>query len=271
MRHSSHARKLGFDETAHRLRDAFVRTTTPPDALRAEKQTPGQNFKELIQCLSREIDETVLPRKLALYSGDDIVATMIVSNRRLVELEIGGEKVEVQSDGDADPETVARAYAQALKSISARSGSLLLRPIGRAPQTAMNSAACTAQHLSVFGEASAFENRMQLLLKQIHTHSFGWIFRPGEGEAVAHDPKADIFERLKTLDQNVMAQAKNNGRFSRVDKSRPFCSAFALTDNVQALIATDGSDRLVAAVPQADLCSAMDHWHQVFGRPQDHV
>lgn len=266
MRSSAKMHNAGSDETAYRLRDAFARVAMPTDALRVEKERPAQTYQELIQYLAREIDETVLPRRLVLVSGDQGLATLVVSNRRLIELEIGETKIEFGADGDADADSVARTYALALKKLTVQSGPIHVRPGGRALQAATSSTACTAMRLAEFSTAARFENRMKAFLKLIHARSRGWIYRPGEGEAVAHDPDTEIHLRLKTLEQQAIDQACHKGNLSRVNRTGPVCAAFALSDEIQVIIATDGKDRLVVALPHTDVAKSIGHWKQIFGR-----
>ena len=150
MRYSSAVHKQSNEATVGRMRDMLERVLTPCDALREETSAPSQDFADLIKRLSQEIDETVLPRKFALFSDMKIEATFVVSNRRLVELEIGEKKVEFDAEANTDADTVARAFAKALRALSLRSGPLRLRPIGRALKVATQGTTCTARHIEEF-------------------------------------------------------------------------------------------------------------------------
>ncbi|MEO1138465.1 MAG: hypothetical protein AAFW87_03315 [Pseudomonadota bacterium] len=264
MRHSSNAHMIAQDEPVHRLRDALLRVTESSETLREEKATLSKDCAELIDRLSQEIDETVLPRKLALLSDTGVAAVLVVSNRRLIELEIDARKIVIDAEKDSDADTVARSYAAALKTLSARSGPLRLRSVCRAPQIATGSTACTARHLAKYSTASSFENRMKAFLKLCHPSSMGWIYWSGDGQNLAHDPHKDTIKRLRVLEQQLEPQANNQGSLSRLDRSGPICSAFALSEDLQAVIATDGKDRLIAAFPRSKIAAVMTNWHQVF-------
>jgi len=263
---SSNAHKSGHSEVAHRLRGVIERLTTPREALCEESGLAAPGFKELIECLVREIDETVLPRRLALFSGDDAVATMVVSNRRLLELDIDGRKVGMDANKDASPETVACAYAHALKTLSARSGPLVLRMVGRAPQALTSSEACSARHLAEFSETPYLKNRLRTFLKQFHTASHGWIFRAGDGDVVGHDPDEEIFKSLTALEQKVRSQADSRKGFRQLDRPTPLCVAFSISDNIQAMVVSDGNDLLVAALSHSDMTRALQQWSAIYGR-----
>ncbi|WP_371224871.1 hypothetical protein [Roseovarius sp. 2305UL8-3] len=263
---SSNAHKSVDSETAHRLRNAMERLTTPRETFRDESKVASPDFKELVQCLVREIDETVLPRRLALFSGGHAIATMIASNRRLLELEIDGRKIGTDLGQDASPETVASAYAQALKALSARSGPLVLRMIDRAPQAATGSLACSARHLTEFSETPYFKNRLRAFLKEIHAATQGWIFRTGNGETIAHDPDQEVFKRLTLLEQKVSSEAACRNGHRRLDRPNRQCVAFFISDDVQAMVVSDGNDLLIAALPNPDTRRAMEQWTAIYGR-----
>ena len=269
---SSTAQIVQPDTTAHRLRDAFSRVAMSKTELRTECTRHVSSYNQLIERLSREIDETVLARALGLYSEDNLAATLVISNRRLTRLEIDGDKVEVDCDGDPAPEDAARAFALALRKLCARSDVMTLRVVGRAPHASSSAMACSAAHLAQFNDDVSFENQLKSFLKNIHADSRGWIFWPEDGPPVAHDPDPDLLDNLKALDQKAQAQAHDNRQLSRLKTTSPICSAFAMGEDMHVLIASASKDRLVAAMPQSKLHFALQQWQRVFclTKPQDH-
>ncbi len=266
MRRPARLTHAASSETANRIRDTLMRGAMPAEALQAAKAAKAQTYEELIHQLAGEIDAIVLPRVLSISSDGQMIASVVVSNRRLVEMQLKGAKVQVGGDGDADPDTIARTYARALQKIAARSGPLQLRSAGRAPQTVTGSTACSAARLAGYGEAFRLENRMKAYLKSIHARSLGWIFRAGDSEAVAHSPDEAIFERLRVLDQQAIAQAQSKGGVCALGTAQPTCSACALSGETQAIVVVDGSDRLTVAMAENDVTNALEQWQQFFGR-----
>lgn len=263
MARSANAQHLPHENKAHRLRDAFERLAMPREALLEHRARPAETYEALIKALVGHIDETVLPRRLALLSGDAIVATLVLSNRRLTELELDGNPVQPATEEDADPDAVARSYARAFKTLMSRAAPLEIRLLGRAAQAETSSTACSAERLAEFGAAARFENRLKAFLKPIHRRSLGWIYRPAKGEAVAHAPDTGMFERLRDLDTRL-DQAKDDAR--QASRSGPVCAAFALGGDVQVIVARDEKDRVILALPEAQLPAALSEWQRIFGR-----
>jgi len=266
MRYSSTAQKFVAEETADNLRDKLMRVTTPCDALRNAALAPLQDFASLIEQLCQQIDETVLPRKFALMSDAGVEATIVVSNRRLIELEIRERKVALDAGANSNAETVAQECAKALRALSLASGPLRVRLIGRASGFTTNGTTCTAKYLLEYSRPSTLQNRLKAFLKESHARSLGWIYCSGDGQAVTHDPDEEIMTWLRSLQEKVVSQGDDKANRRSVERAGPTCSAFAMTADTQVLIAKDGADRLFAVFPTADLATAMSSWHRMFKR-----
>lgn len=268
MRPSSAMQKFAEEDTVKRLHDMLSRVAMPCEGLREEASAPARDFAALIERLSREVDETVLPRRFALLSDAGMEATFTVSNRRLVGLEIGERKIDFDEEADTGADSVARLCAQALRALNLRSGPLRLRPIGRAPNVTTKGNTCTARHLADYSSVSIVENRLKAFVKLFHAHALGWVYQPDDGQTVTHDPDEEIMARLRGFQQAVMSRGDGKQGVRRVERSGPICSAFAMTEDTQVLIAEDGNDRLFAAFRTSELGTAMTKWHQVFKRPE---
>ena len=267
MRYSSSAHKLADKATVGQMRGTLERVLTPRDALREETSAPLRDFADLIKRLSQEIDETVLPRRFVLLSDAGSEATFVVSNRRLVELEIGDKKIEFGIETNTDADTVARVYAKALRALSLRSGPLRLRPIGRALNVATQGTTCTARHIAEFNSQSRFENRLKAFLKGTHQNSLGWLYESSDGQTVTHDPDKTVIEMLQRLKDAAMSKTERHSPIRSIETlSVPTCSTFTIAPDVQVLIAEDGKDRLFAAFPASDQVMVLKKWHRVFGR-----
>ncbi len=265
MRHSFTSARADT-ATGERLRDILARAATPADSLRAELAAPSRDFTALIGLLSRQIDETVLPRRFALVSAAGTEASFVVSNRRLIELEIAGRKIAFDSDAHADADSVARTCARALKALSLRSGPMHLRLVDRAPKVATQGTTCTARHIAGFSAATGFENRMKSFLKATHARSLGWLYRAEDGQAVRHAPDAAVIDILARLDRTVADQAEDRRAARRVERGGPSCTTFAIADDCHALVAEQGKDRIVAAFPADGITAAIAAWHRIFQR-----
>lgn len=262
---SNNALKPRDNDMTDRLLGAIERLILPCEELIDENTLVAHGYKSLIDLLAREIDETVLPRRLALFSGEQAVATLIVSNRRLLQLEIEGKKIKTDTGLDTSPERVANTYAQALQALCARTSPLVLRMVGRASHTSA-STACSARHLSEFSEAPCCKNRLKAFLKEIHPLTHGWLFRSDESEAVAHDPDKTVFKKLAALEQKVDSEHEARNRVQHLGRNDANLAAFAISTELQAIVVVDGRDRLIAALPLSEMARAFAHWNTVFGK-----
>lgn len=259
---------LADEATADVLRSMLRRVITPIDALREIEDEPSRHFAGLIKRLSQEIDETVLPRTLALCSDAGIEATIVVSNRRLVELKIGEQKVEFNAGQNSDAAATAREYAKAIRALALRSGPMRLRFAGSAPANMTQGVTCTATHMTKFGLQAGFENRLKTFLKISHAQSLGWMFQGGDDQIVTHGSDDELMRRLQTLREVVISKAEDRKNASRIKAAGPSCSAFSITQDAQVLIAVDGTDRLFAAFPSARILEPVSAWRQVFNTPK---
>ncbi len=263
-RHSKTAPTKTDKVTAHLLRSMLDRVMTPSEALRESEDLPARDFTGLIRRLTQEIDETVLPRTFALCSDTGTEATIVVSNRRLIELKIGEKKIELDAERYRDAGAVAREYAKAIKALFLRSGPIRLRLAGRAPAIMAQGTTCTATHMGQFSHQPGFENRLKTFLKMSHAQSLGWIYQASDGRMLTHGSDVELMEKLQSLRDIVLSKAENRKTACRIETACPSCSAFALTQDVQALIAEDGNDRIFAAFPNSGAFTAIRAWRQVF-------
>ena len=256
---------MSGQDTRHRLRDTFARVIAPKRNRDHTRDTSASSYEHLIRLLAAQIDETVLPRKFELISDAEVVATLVVSNRRLIALTIGEVCVGASGSGDQDATDVARGYAQALKTLSADHEVISLRSAGRAFEAVTSGTACSAKRLAGFGDPSCFENQTKLFLEQLHGRSLGWIYTASQDEPVGYDPDDAVFAALHELHEALEQSDQTDAQSLR--KAEPNCTAFAISQGVQALIATERGRRLVIALPEAQSGDALLAWRALFGGP----
>lgn len=262
------ARQLGSEGTAQRLRGILVRLGMDRDELLADMQETATDHNNLLRILIREIDEVVLPRKMALLSDGGVEATLVVSNRRMIELRTNDATLQPAEGGDAEPEAAARAYAQTIKKIGEQAGGIALQRLGRASKSATSSTACSAARLAEVSETLSHENRVQIFLQMIQTRAKGWIMHVSEGRDIYREGPEAILLRLDALERITVAHRGTKGSLSRLDRAGPSCSAFALSSGMQAIVATDGNDRLLAVISNQDRVATLEDWRKVFGNAE---
>ena len=91
------------EEAVNRRAELLQRLKTDPTLLAAEHRFLPQGVGARLAMLLREIDEIVLPRVVRLNAGSRDVARLIVSQRRLISVDMPGRAaVPLQTDSLAD-------------------------------------------------------------------------------------------------------------------------------------------------------------------------
>ena len=257
-------RQLGDAGTAHRLRCVLARLGADSEVLRDEMRETATDYQNLMRLLVREIDEAVLPRKMVLRSADGIEATVISSNRRVIGLRSNETALELSADDDSETDAVALAYARTIKNISERAGRVGLQQLGRASKSIARNTSCSAARLAAQAETLGHENRLGSFFQNIQSRVLGCVMHLNEKHDVIRKGSDDILLRLDALERITKAQRDSREYLSRLERTGPSCAAFSLAPSVQAIIATDGAGKLLAAVSNDDMVAVIEDWRRVF-------
>ncbi|WP_300548820.1 hypothetical protein [Roseovarius sp.] len=259
------ARQTGSEETAHQVRNALARLGMNRDELLADMREKATDHQSLLRIITREIDEVILPRRMALLSDGGTEAMLVVSNRRLIELRTNDMAQQKAEGGDTEPDVAALAHAQTIRKIGQQTGGTTLQRLGRAAKSTTSGKSCSAARLAEVSESLGHENRMHGFLKMIQPRAKGWIMRAREGRDVEREGPEAVLLRLDHVEKIFAAHRGAKGTLRRLDRAGPSCSAFALAPGWQAIVARDGTDSLLAAVPNQGRVAVMDDWRKVFG------
>ncbi|MDF1670106.1 MAG: hypothetical protein P1U83_10875 [Roseovarius sp.] len=253
MANPAETRQSNPSRTAHQLRSLLVRLAADRGDLHAKEQPAAG----LLSALVREIDEVILPREILLLSDGRIVATVIASNRRLVDLRM--------TDGsmppiEGSPDDVARGYAQAICAIQERVGSVTLQRGGRAAQSTTSSSACSAQRLSEVAQTLGQQNLIEKFLNLSQVQAVGWVWHQTAQTGKRKGGAEGVISALERL-WAVRSEIQSSKRVSRqLDHSKPSCTALFLAPDVMAVLATDHKDTLLMAIPQDKILSVLSGW-----------
>ena len=260
--------QLGDTGTARQLRRALARLSMNSEELRAEMRKTATDYQDLMRLLVREIDEAVLPRKVALRSADGIEATLISSNRRVIELRSNNEALALAAAGESQAHAVALAHARTIKNISERAGHVTLQRLGRASKSIARNTSCSAARLAEQVETLSHENRLGSFFQLVQSRAKGCVLQLSERHDIYRRGGEDILLRLDALERITNVQRNTNGRLSRLERAGPSCAAYLLSRGVQAVIATDGTGKLLAAVSNDDMVAVIEDWRKIFGHTE---
>jgi len=253
MANPAETRQSSLSGTAQQLRIMLVRLAADPGDLRAKEQPAAG----LLSALVSEIDEVILPREILLLSDGRIVATVIASNRRLVDLRTTDVPMPVI---EGSPDDVARSYAQVICAIQEKAGSVILQRGGRAVQSTTSSSACSAQRLSEIAQTLGQQNQLEKFLNLSQALTVGWVWHQTAQADKRQGGAEDVISALERL-RVLCSEAQSSKRMSRqLDHSKPSCTALFLAPDVVAIIATDHENTLMMAIPQDKVLSVMSGW-----------
>lgn len=252
------ARRMQDCDAAGRLRQKLVRLSADAAALLAERNETALDSASLMRLLTREIDDAVLPRSLALMAQGQEQARLTVSNRRLAGLDLAGV-AQADAPQPPDSETAAQVHAERLKRLAARGHDLSLRSLGPATGTNRGAAAsCSARQLAAALLALDREGRLEGVFRALRASSLAWVMCPGRGDVRTEGPE-DLVACMTGMAEDPASHCQVGGK-------APRCTILSLPEARRLLIAADGDDCLLVALHEADLAQAMQVWRDLYGQ-----
>ena len=158
--------QTGWKEDAHHRFALLQRLSAAPHQLAAERRVLPQGAEARLEAMLTEIDEIVLPRVLWLKSGAQDVARLIVSHRRLIDVEMQG-----QSAAPIAPETLPQHLAARLITIAQGRGALSVTVGRRSTQPNHAETACSVTSLRQALALVATQTGYDRLLRQLEEQS----------------------------------------------------------------------------------------------------
>lgn len=209
----------------------------------------------------REIDETVLPRYLTVFDGDTAVARLLVSNRRLMEVDVEGE---ADTAAVADPEAAARVFARRLRHVAGQCQQLDIRVTGRDLITGHSGISCSAAQLAAVAGLSApgaaRQDRMNRFLERVKPLVKAWVQTGTHSGEEAEGGDTDLAERLRNLSRDGYGQVRRG----RVSPGRPDCAVLPLSGIESLVCASDGDARVLALVSGGAAADILAAWSEIY-------
>lgn len=246
-----------------RLTHVIERLAEESPAMARTRRGRAGDGESLLVMLLREIDETVLPRRIVLMSGTQEVAQMAVSNRRLTALRIEGE-TPVGGAEPSDPASAARHFAQRLQALLDRRKQLAMR-VDRRPLpgntdglscSARNIAACIGLSLRPAGGTGEARD----VLRAIEGMTLAWLCVGGKSGEDRHRGPEDLVAGLRAF-----RAVDQKAAMASIRAQRPACLLLPLPDGRALLRATAGGEQVLALLPGDAVSPAMKAWQKVFG------
>ncbi|MDW4497153.1 hypothetical protein R5H30_04100 [Sulfitobacter sp. D35] len=238
------------------LADVVRRLGSPPQHLADERGSLPASSRAKIDCLLREIDETILPRRITLTSGAKVVATLFAGNRRLYQLRPEDDPSRAISRENSDIASLAAAFSQAV----GQATSVSVEALGENGPECQSVDSCSVSslraELETGEEICAFE-ALVLALDPLTLAKVDW-HRGGDAQAFrGADTWRHILEYCaRNLHEGGKPVGSGRGTFDREVKG-----IAVPIDEAHAIVAgTSEGQGFVCVVPRSEGLRAISTW-----------
>ena len=226
--------------------------------------TPGPAGDAILQRVLQEIDETVLPRRLTISCRPGGAVRMVVSNRRLVTLDLDGEDAAEWRPACGDPVEAARHFAGRLSRVlRSCSEARLMRPerIGTFEPSGVS---CSARLLAAAAEVADHRHSAKTAGGDFHS-----LVAKAALARIEVTPQSDTPERhgpgdlVAGLDDLLERIRSGQFFFPHDSRFRPEgsqCLAAPLTATTSLLVAVHQGAWIIALLPGDSVDEILGTW-----------
>lgn len=213
-----------------------------------------------LQLVLREIDETVLPRRIALRTDQGAQAELLVSNRRLAAVSVKGR---AGADAEpSDPKEAAQIFGRRLHAVLGKARSVVLNAARHDFDPSGRLIGCSAMSLArVLRTSFRSDNKASGLadfLTWIEEESLAWLaLGPGVPERSGGDIK--LVGALRSF-----AARAPEASGAQVGGRAPACTVLPLPDGRVILSVSGRGGRMVAILPPERRASIIKAWQMQF-------
>lgn len=228
-----------------------------------ESRSSAQLGRPVLRRILQEVDETILPRSLELRDQAGGTLSLLVSNRRLVEL--SGVNPD---DAPSDPDEMATLAAERIERFVGDDREISIRRDRRVRHGAAGhvscSAAALAAELGMSLDPPPQGERIETLIRKLSRHAEAMLhLGKGDGSNMATGSESAT-DMLAALEAGGLARSGPTGTGPQCRQGSINCVAFPLSDGSAILRAQEGEDRLLALLAPNQLESAMQAWQRLF-------
>ena len=265
MSQSTAQQLTGQDDAAVSLREVLVRLSGDVADLHADRRDAAEGRANLLHSLLIEIDETMLPRQLTLFFGQNAVAKLRAGHRRLLSLELTNET------GAADPvdaTSVAQTYANQLQQLSATYQDTGFRIARLACETGVETQSCSATQIADCLVPQASQgSRLSRVLSSIGALADAWALQGEDAAELGNSGPEALTNRLTELARADRVAKANSQQALRMPELIPSYMVLTISSDTRVIIAWDQSETLLLVLPAQQVPTANTIWHQVFSAP----
>lgn len=252
---------IAADDRDCALKQVLARFAADASYLHAETKDAAEGRADLLQCLLREIDETILPRQLTLYFGQQVAAELTVSHRRLLSLDLTGVSSSVGNQS-----SIAQVYAQRLRQLVLSNKDTGFR-IARQPcEIGAESESCSARLLMETLATQLGQGRLRSFMSSVGNDAEAWVFQDDSTTKTDSFGPDDQIQRLTDLANSDAVARQKRRPTPRVPDQAPSCMVLTMSPNMRVIVACDRTEILLLTLPTQNLDAAMQAWRSIFAQ-----
>ena len=254
-----------------RLKSQLVRLgASIPRANSGLRRLSAPDARGLLANLLREVDETILPRRMDVETGGQVVAHLHVAARRLVHLTLPGPQISGVG-GLKAPDQIAMMFANQLLTVLTGATELTLRLSRLAPDPNAANTGCSARRLA--GAASLeigptnHQDAARDFFAALGRYSIAWLTLDPDGVPIAGDGSEIQIARLSEMAQQDLDDLDWQLERTIPHPGAPGCLLLNYSDDVGFCLLYGRSDvgGFMAVLPAQAVPKIQPLWRQYFG------
>ena len=254
-----------------RLHDVIRRFIEVTHTLAGDWTIDANGIDELMLTLLREIDETMLPRAFSISTDTGMSARMLISNRRLICLDIDSNARSTDQSLPTDPEAAANLYARQLQDVFHRSREIRFRSTGRENEAMATSISCSAQGLAEsFGiplNSQSKPNKLDEFIRKVEPFALASVrVSSGQQDQDVHGSD-QMVSLLTALVQRRAKTAPHHTQPPQIASAQPRCEIVQLNDALSLVQAFEQDEKILFLVGAEEIGNVSTNWQRVYGLP----
>lgn len=264
--------KVADHNGSSRLRNVIERFVEVTQPLAGDWMIDANGVDDLVLTLLREIDETMLPREFSISTDTGMSARMLISNRRLICLDIDSTPDSDDQTLPADPEAAANLYAQQLQDVFRRSREIRVRSTGRENETSTTGISCSAQGLAQsFGlplNRQSTPNKLGDFIGKVEPLALASVcLLSGQPDQAGQGPD-QMVALLKALAQRqASTKTSHPAHLPKIAFAKPRCEVVQINDTQSVVQAFERDEKIVLLIAAEKTGDVTAIWQNIYGSP----
>jgi hypothetical protein len=238
-----------------RIAPLLQRLAAEPGALAAERRTLPGTLQARLAALLDAIDSIVLPRKLLVKSGHQEIGHLIVSHRRLVDIEMPG-----RTSVPPGSTSLAFTLGTRLVEMAAWKGGLSLSVLRRGAAAGRAEIACSVPALRSALDVATTEGAYDQLIRLVETQTFALLRWTAKGAQVQFTGTPSLRTTLHAIAESYLDMAAKTRADARAGALRTEGLMIPVEGDLAIVVANFGKQGFVSVLPRQTALDLVAAW-----------